>query len=75
MPRPKSILQKVEVDRARRAHNCQHNAAHRIQCGEHRLKVKNDRSPEHYCVACALKIIERDINKLQMLADQLRSET
>jgi len=73
MPRPKSILQRMEVDEAQRAHNCQHNSAHRIERGERRLKLrKPGRSPEHYCTICALAIIERDINKLQKLAEQLR---
>ena len=72
MPRPKSIIQRVEVDEAKHAHNCQHNVRHRLQRGDKRLKVWNQRSPDHYCAACALKIIERDIAKLQKLAEQLR---
>lgn len=71
MPRPKSILQRVEVDKVMKAHNCQHNSEHRLERGEMRLKVWNKRSPEHYCKACALEIIERDIAKLQELARQL----
>lgn len=74
MPRPKSIIQRAEVDKAQRAHNCQHNSAHRIQRGDTRLKVWDGRSPEHYCVVCALKIIERDTAKLQKLAEQLRPQ-
>lgn len=73
MPRPKSILQRVEIDQAQRAHNCQHNAAHRIQAGEKRLKVWDGRSAEHYCTACALAIIARDRTKLQELDEQLRA--
>jgi hypothetical protein len=73
MPRPKSILVRIEVDEARRSHNCQHNAAHRLTPGEKRLKVWKDRSPEHYCVDCALSIINRDIAKLQQLARLLES--
>lgn len=72
MARPKSILQRVEVDEARKAHNCQHNDAHRLQRGDKRLKVWRDRSAEHYCVTCALAIIQRDIAKLQSLAQQLQ---
>jgi len=72
MPRPKSILQRIEIDHALQAHNCQHNARHRLQRGDKRLKVWSKRSPEHYCVACALRIIERDIAKLQQIAEQLR---
>jgi hypothetical protein len=76
MPRPKSVLLRVEVDEARKAHDCQHNRAHRLQRGEKRLKVTKDRSPEHFCVTCALAIIDRDMAKLQLLARQLgREET
>ena len=73
MPRPKSILQRVEVDEAKRAHNCQHNIAHRLQRGDKRLKVWKQRSADNYCAACALDIINRDTAKLQELAKQLRS--
>ncbi len=72
MARPKSILQRVEVDEARKAHNCQHNDAHRLQRGDKRLKVWSDRSAEHYCVTCGLAIIQRDIAELQSLAQQLQ---
>ncbi|MCK4624939.1 MAG: hypothetical protein KAV00_06490 [Phycisphaerae bacterium] len=72
MPRPKSILQRVEIDEAQRAHNCQHNAAHRLERGDKRLKVWNGRSADNYCVSCALGIITRDIAKLQELAERLR---
>lgn len=71
MPRPKSIVQRAEVDYALHAHNCQHNSAHRIQAGDKRLKVWDGRSAEHYCKACALAIITRDISKLQEFESEL----
>lgn len=71
MPRPKSIIQRVEVDHAQRAHNCQHNSSHRIQRGDARLKVWDGRSVDHYCAACAHAIIDRDKEKLQKLAEEL----
>lgn len=71
MPRPKSILQPVEVDEALKAHNCQHNQNHRIERGAKRLKVRGDRAAENYCVACALAIILRDSAKLEELRRQL----
>lgn len=74
MARPKSIIQRVGVDEAQKAHNCQHNPKHRLERGDKRLKVWDQRSAEHYCVDCALKIIERDIAKLNELAQQLRTE-
>ena len=72
MPRPKSILQRVEVDEAKKAHNCQHNAAHRVMSGDKRLKVSDGRSNEHYCATCAIAIINRDIAKLQEMAERLQ---
>ena len=74
MPKPKSIILRVEVDEAQKAHNCQHNPNHRLRRGDKRLKVWNQRSADHYCVECALNIIERDMAKLRQLARQLQSE-
>lgn len=70
MPK-KSLVQRSDVDQAKRAHNCQANARHRLQQGDRRLKVHVDRSFVHYCRNCALKIIEQDIEKLQALAQKL----
>jgi hypothetical protein len=67
VPRVKSILITVEIDQAKRAHNCQANARHRIQGGDTRLNVRNGRSWDRYCVSCAKTIIERDIAALQEL--------
>ena len=74
MPRPKSILQRVEIDTAQRAHDCQHNSQHRIQRGDKRLKVTKDRTPEHYCCECAKAIIDRDIEQLKSLRGQFLEE-
>lgn len=71
MPRPKSILLRAEVDQAQKAHDCQHNPAHRLQKGDKRLKVTKDRTAEHFCSECALKIIQGDIVKLQKLSMEL----
>ena len=67
MARIKSLLIQVEVDEALKAHNCQANARHRIERGDRRLKVRNGRSWDHYCVSCAATIIGRDITELQEL--------
>lgn len=69
----KSLVQRSEVDLVLKAHNCQSNQKHRLVRGEKRLKVWKDRSADHYCVACALAIIERDIAILQKLAQELRA--
>ncbi len=63
----KSLLIRTKVDTAGKAHNCQASAKHRIEKGDVRLKVRNGRSWEHYCLACAKKIIGRDIAKLMEL--------
>jgi hypothetical protein len=60
----KSLVVQVRVDTAGKAHNCQANASHRIEKGDVRMKVRNGRSWDHYCHACAVTIIERDIAKL-----------
>ena len=63
----KSLVQRVAVDQAKRAHNCQANRRHRVQRGDTRLKVFNGRSADHYCFACALQIVEHDLEKLRQL--------
>lgn len=65
----KSLVTRVEIDTAGKAHNCQASAKHRIEKGDVRLKVRNGRSWDHYCLECAKKIIRRDIEKLQAIQD------
>lgn len=74
MPRQKSILKKISVDKAMRTHSCQHVKTHRVQQGEKRLKLTVNRTHEHFCTQCALQIIHSDIEKLQKIRDQLLSE-
>ena len=64
MARIKSLVIQVQIDAAGKAHNCQANARHRVEKGEFGLKVRNGRSWDHYCRACAEIIIDRDIRKL-----------
>lgn len=63
----KSLVVQVGVDAAGKAHNCQANSKHRIEKGDVRLKVRNGRSWDHYCRACAVTIIAKDIHKLTEL--------
>lgn len=63
----KSLICQAVVDVAGKSHNCQANAKHRITMGETRLKVRNGRSWDHYCTACAATIIARDLGKLTAL--------
>ncbi len=67
MPRIRSLLMRVEIDEAYKSHNCQANARHRIQKGHKRLKVRNGRSWDHYCVPCAVVIVDRGNAELQAL--------
>ena len=73
MGRSKSFVTgSLAIDHAKRAHNCQHSKAHRISRGTPRLKVKVGRSTEHYCLACALKFVASDIEKLKKLEESIR---
>jgi hypothetical protein len=72
MGRIKSLLIRVEIDEAQKAHNCQANAAHRLVRGDKRLKVRNGRSWDHYCIPCAATILDRDLAELQELQRRVR---
>lgn len=74
MARIRSLITQTEIDEAGRAHNCQRISSHRIRQGEKRLKVRNGRSWDHYCLVCAKTILERDIERLKELARQVESE-
>src|SRR3569832_638021 len=63
----KSLVVRVEVDTAGRAHNCQANTKHRIKKGDKHQKEHKNKSRNHYCRACAETIIARDITKLAAL--------
>jgi hypothetical protein len=69
----RSLVTHVEIDAALKSHDCQGNPKHRIARGDARLKVREGRSWDHYCVACARNIIQRDIVTLQSVADGLRA--
>jgi hypothetical protein len=71
MSRIKSLIIQVEIDEVLKSHNCQANAKHRLLKGEKRLKVRNGRSWDHYCVCCANSILERDVAELQGLQRDL----
>ena len=71
MARIRSLVTSVQIDQAGKAHNCQGNSRHRINKGDSRLKVPTDGSPDHYCLDCARKIVERDLAKLEELAGRL----
>ena len=68
MARMKSLIIRTEIDEALKSHNCQHSSKHRITKGQKRLKVRNGRSWDHYCLECAKSILQHDAQKLQELA-------
>ena len=74
MARIRSFVTGVEVDTAKRAHNCQANGRHRVERGEKRLRVTKNRTVDHYCLSCAKTIIERDMAKLRSLARELGAD-
>jgi hypothetical protein len=73
MSRIKSLLIRVEIDEAGKAHNCQANAAHRIVKGEKRLSIRKGRSWEHYCLACGRNIAQYNLRRLEELSKQLET--
>ncbi|HXI25236.1 MAG TPA: hypothetical protein VNG71_15335 [Pyrinomonadaceae bacterium] len=74
MPRIKSLVIRVGVDEALKAHDCQGDSRHRIERGHRRLKVRNGRSWDHYCVPCTIAILDRDIAKLQALQRRFHNQ-
>ena len=74
MARIRSLVTRVEVDTARRAHHCQANGRHRVERGDKRLRVTKNRSVDHYCLSCAKTIVERDIAKLTALSRELSAD-
>lgn len=71
MPRIRSLRIRAEVDVAKKAHNCQANARHRIERGDKRLNIRNGRSWDRYCLDCARTIVRNDIAALEALAREL----
>lgn len=67
----KSLLTTAMVDHAVKSHNCQASKLHRINMGDARLKIRNERSWDHYCVSCARKIIAKDRAALDALEKEL----
>ena len=67
----KSLVISVEIDHALKGHDCQASAKHRIVKGDLRLKVKDGRNPDYYCLPCARVMIQRGIDKLMDLQQKL----
>lgn len=73
MPRPKSFLKRIIVERVVHAHNCQHNKNHRLEAGDVRLKLTIERTHENYCADCAIQILNRDIERLRCLVEEIEN--
>ena len=71
MAKPKTFLDSMEVDVAKKAHNCRRNSRHRIEMGDKRLSVRVGRSFDRFCRDCAVETIERDIAMLQRTISEL----
>jgi hypothetical protein len=57
MAKTKSLVHSIKFGIAKRAHNCKGNSRHRINQGDLRLEVKNDRDWDKYCVECCERIL------------------
>lgn len=67
MPRIRSLLNPVQIDVVQRAHDCQGNSAHRLAKGERRLAVKKERGWDYYCLACGVKMLGRDAERIKLV--------
>jgi DNA-binding transcriptional regulator GbsR (MarR family) len=67
----KSFLKNISIDTAKRSHFCQHNKKHKINKGDKRLKFKEGRAFQHFCIECAKESLKKDINELNALLTEL----
>ena len=75
MAKTKSFVSNISIDVVQRAHNCQHNSAHRLVKGDVRLKLKDGRAVEYFCAKCALESVSKDIQRLESIRKQLEAGT
>jgi hypothetical protein len=66
--RVRSLLIRVEIDTAQRAHKCQANSRHPIKKGDIRLNVRAGRGWDRYCMDCARKIVEGSLASLTLVS-------
>lgn len=67
----KSFLKNISIDTAKLSHSCKHNKKHKINKGDKRLKLKEDRAFQHFCVECARESLKKDISELNALLIEL----
>ncbi|TCW29526.1 hypothetical protein [Christensenella hongkongensis] len=71
MAKIKSFLKSISVDICARKHSCQHNPKHTIYKDDKRLKLKDGRTQEYFCIECAVNSIDKDIEKLKAIKKEL----
>ena len=75
MPRPRSVVARMTITVAARAHGCRYNKGHRLAKGMRRLTVRADGADHHYCLPCAAMFLTRGVSRLQALLDEVRGGT
>jgi len=71
MGKTKSFIKNISIDTAKRTHSCKHNRKHIINIGDKRLKYKEGRAYQHFCIKCAEESLKDDISKLRKLLNEL----
>ena len=71
MGRAKSFVKNISIDTAKRSHFCKHDKKHSIKAGDKRLKFKENRADQYFCVECAKESIRKDIVKLNKILSEL----
>lgn len=73
MSRIKEVVLRIEVDTAKKGHNCRANKNHRIKMGDTRLKLRVDRNWVPYCSQCGELMLARGIGALENTLQRLRA--
>jgi hypothetical protein len=73
MPRPGSLIASMEITTAGRGHNCRQSDTHRLEKGMPRLTIKSDGDEHHYCLACAIAFLTKDVERLQALLAETKA--
>ncbi|MET4479143.1 hypothetical protein ABIB66_003681 [Bradyrhizobium sp. F1.13.3] len=71
--RVRSLLVRVEIDTAQRAHKCQASSRHPIKKGDTRLNVRAGRGWDRYCMECARKIMEGSLAALTLVSQAVET--
>jgi hypothetical protein len=67
----KSFVKNISIDTAKKSHFCKHNKKHKINKGDKRLKLKESRASQYFCIECAKESLNKDINELNTLLTEL----